>query len=88
MLYDPRYQTLRVALVDARVQAGLTQVTLAQQLKRAQSFVSKVETGGRYLDVVDFLAWCEVTQANPCHILEKVQSAASAPTWLLQPSSK
>lgn len=81
MLYDLRYQALRKALVDARVGAGLTQLGMAQQLQRAQSYVSKVETGGRYLDVIDFLAWCEVAQANPGHILEQVRTAVPS-TWL------
>lgn len=86
MLYDLRYQALRKALVDARVGAGLTQLAMAQRLQRAQSYVSKVETGGRYLDVLDFLAWCEVVQANPCQILQQVQSA-EAIEWLQQPHS-
>lgn len=83
MLYDLRYQALRKALLDARVGSGLTQLDMAQRLQRAQSYVSKVETGGRYLDVMDFLAWCEVAQVNPCHILELVR-AADAAEWLLQ----
>lgn len=59
---------------------------MAQRLQRDQSYVSKVETGGRYLDVMDFLAWCEVARANPCHILEQVR-AADAAEWLQQSRS-
>ncbi|MBC7617373.1 MAG: helix-turn-helix transcriptional regulator [Candidatus Saccharibacteria bacterium] len=83
MLYDLRYQVLRKALVDARVSAGLTQLAMAQRLQRAQSYVSKVETGGRYLDVMDFLAWCEVAQISPGHVLEQVRASDPSP-WLQQ----
>ena len=81
MLYDPRYQVLRQALVDARVKAGLTQVALAEQLRCAQSYVSKIETGGRYMDILGFLTWCEVTSADPCHILRQVQSVVGITPW-------
>ena len=74
MLYDPRYQVLREELVGARIKAGLTQVALAQKLNRAQSFISKVEIGERYVDVIDLLAWCEATQSDPCQVLRRVQA--------------
>ena len=42
-------------LVEARRDAGLTQVALAKKLGRPQSFVSKFERGERRLDVTEFL---------------------------------
>ena len=40
-------------LKQARLEAGLTQVEVARQLRRPQSFVSKAETGERRLDIVE-----------------------------------
>jgi transcriptional regulator with XRE-family HTH domain len=45
----------RKILVEARRDAGLTQVALAKKLGRPQSFVSKFERGERRLDVAEFL---------------------------------
>ena len=73
MLYETRYKALREELVAARARAGLTQSALAQQMGVVQSFVSKIETGERYLDVLEFLRWCEATQADTCAVLRQVQ---------------
>lgn len=77
MLYGTRYDILREELAAARARAGLTQSALAQQLGVAQSFVSKIETGERYLDVLEFLRWCEVTQTDTYALLCKVQKIKS-----------
>ena len=51
------------------MRAGITQFQPAQSLHKVQSFVSKVETGERYLDVLDFLAWCEAVEASAEDVL-------------------
>ena len=57
---SPRYARLAQLLIEAREAAGLTQVQLALRLRRPQSFVSKVESGERRIDVVELL---EITDA-------------------------
>lgn len=52
-------------LVDARREAGLTQRDLAQILKRPRSFVSRIETGERRLDVVEFVAVAKALKIDP-----------------------
>lgn len=74
MLYDVRYVALRQELVQARLRAGITQLQLAQLLHKVQSFVSKVETGERYLDVLDFLAWCEAVDTNAEDMMRKIKA--------------
>lgn len=57
-IHHPRYQALRAVLVDVRTAAGLTQMQLAQRLEVGQSYVSKIERGEAYVDVMLFADWC------------------------------
>jgi transcriptional regulator with XRE-family HTH domain len=72
MLYDYRYETLRKLLLNIRLQARLTQIELAEKLGRGQSFVSKVESGEQYLDVLEFVFWCEACGASPASVITEV----------------
>ena len=47
------YERFRAKLRQARHDAGLSQAQVAQALGRPQSFVSKVESGERRVDVVE-----------------------------------
>jgi transcriptional regulator with XRE-family HTH domain len=51
--YRHRYAQFLGRLRQARVEAGLTQVEVANRLKRPQSFVSKIESGERRVDAVE-----------------------------------
>jgi len=51
--YRHRYAQFLGRLKQARVEAGLTQVDVANSIKRPQSFVSKIESGERRVDVVE-----------------------------------
>jgi transcriptional regulator with XRE-family HTH domain len=59
-LRSPRQIQLQKLLAEARAQAGLTQVQLAERLRRPQSFVAKYEGGERRIDVVEF---CDIASA-------------------------
>jgi transcriptional regulator with XRE-family HTH domain len=51
--YQKAYKRFRIRLVQARRQAGLTQVEVAKRLGRPNSFVSKCELGERRVDIVE-----------------------------------
>jgi transcriptional regulator with XRE-family HTH domain len=53
--YRHRYAQFLGKLKQARVEAELTQVEVAKKLKRPQSFVSKIESGERRVDVVELI---------------------------------
>ena len=69
LLYSHRYKLLREELVRLRLEAGLTQRDLSRKLKKAQPHISKVETGERYLDVIDFIAWVEAINGDAAHLI-------------------
>lgn len=67
-----RYEVLRQKLVRSRVDAGLTQVALAARLNKGQSFVSKIETGERYVDVMQFVLWCEACGVSAADLIATI----------------
>jgi transcriptional regulator with XRE-family HTH domain len=60
------------ALVAAREGAGVTQRELARRLKRAHSYVSRIELGDRRLDVPEFIEWCECLNTDPISVFKRV----------------
>lgn len=71
--FSARYQTLKMLLIDARRNAGLTQAGLAGRLSRPQSFVSKYERGERRLDVVEFIEIAEALGIPPGKFISKLR---------------
>jgi ribosome-binding protein aMBF1 (putative translation factor) len=63
------------ALVDARIKAGLSQKELADKLRHHQSFVARVESGERRIDVVELIALSRAIGFNPFEVLEIVKAA-------------
>ena len=59
-LRNQRHQALMAAMTAARLKAGLTQRQLAARLGRAHSFIGKIESGERQLNVLEF---CELADA-------------------------
>lgn len=45
------------SLRDCRISASMTQQRLAEELRVPQSWVSKIETGERKIDVIEFITW-------------------------------
>ncbi|KCB47960.1 helix-turn-helix domain-containing protein [Bordetella hinzii] len=72
MLYGQRYEAVRRELQQVRLDAGLTQTELANRLGKSQSYVSKVERGEQYIDLIEFMAWCESCKAEPEKIVKKI----------------
>jgi transcriptional regulator with XRE-family HTH domain len=60
------------ALVSARTQAGLTQRELARRLGRSHSFVGKVESGERRLDVLEFVELAGALGVDPRKLIGQI----------------
>lgn len=56
--YDPLYTEFVARLRAARKVSGYTQSELADLLCKPQSYVSKVETSERRIDVIEAARWC------------------------------
>lgn len=50
------YRALADVLIEARLEAGLNQTELGARLGVTQKFISVIETGGRRVDLLEFLA--------------------------------
>lgn len=59
------YKALIDRLVAARMDAGLTQQTVADRLGKPQSYVAKVEGLERRLDVIEFLTMAGAIGFDP-----------------------
>jgi ribosome-binding protein aMBF1 (putative translation factor) len=59
-LGSERHKALISLLIEAREKAGLTQTELAEKIDEYQSFVARLESGQRRVDVVEFLELAEV----------------------------
>ena len=66
---SPLYARLREVLAEKRQAVGLSQTELAARLGKPQSYVSKVESGERGLDVVEFVDFARAIDADPSRIL-------------------
>lgn len=64
-VHTPEYKQLLAALRTARVEAGLSQRELGARLKVPHTWVSKVESGERRIDVVEFNWFCEACGKAP-----------------------
>ncbi|GAV21435.1 helix-turn-helix protein [Mariprofundus micogutta] len=58
--WSARQLQLIEALKTMRINCGLTQVELAAQLNRPQSYISKYEKGERRLDLIELSEICKV----------------------------
>ena len=59
-------------LIAARENSGLTQRELAKRLDRAHSFVGKIESGERQLNVLEFCEYTSLLGVDPAEILRAV----------------
>ncbi len=63
-------------MVAVRKAAGLTQIQIAERLHVGQSFISKMERGDSYVDVLTFVDWCSACGVKPGEVLERLQEQA------------
>lgn len=75
-LYHVDYEDLRKLLRTLRTQAGLTQSQIAEALKVGQSYVSKLERGENFVDVLLYARWCQACGARPGAMLDELLASS------------
>ena len=59
-IYTKEYRKFIKKLKQARKEAGLSQVEVAKKLGKSQSFVSKIESGERRIDIIELKIIAEI----------------------------
>lgn len=68
-IYTRDHKSLIAKLKKAREEAGLQQQDVARLLKRTQSYISKLESGQRRVDVVQLKALAKIYNKPLDHLL-------------------
>lgn len=78
-VHSDEYKVVLKTLVNMRRVAGLTQRELAAKLEREHSFVWRIESGERRLDVVEFAWVCRALGRNAATVYAEMASDWSYP---------
>ena len=71
-LYHADYKDIRALLRRARLGAGFTQMQMAIALDVGQSYVSKLERGENFVDVLLYARWCHACGVRPGSALDEL----------------
>ena len=55
LVYKIEYKRFLDKLRTARVESGFTQVEISKKIKKPQSYISKIETGERRIDISELI---------------------------------
>lgn len=75
-IHHQRYVKLRTHLKAMRKAAGLTQAQLAEQLGQEQAYISRIELGDRYVDMLFYMDWCRSCGHKPSDCLRLLEEAS------------
>jgi transcriptional regulator with XRE-family HTH domain len=70
VIYSKEHKYITERLKKARAEAGLNQMTVARLLGRTQSYVSKVESGQRQVDIVELKLFARIYKKDLSYFLE------------------
>lgn len=70
-IYHRDYEQIRNLLRLIRLEAEFTQTQLAKRLGVGQSYVSKIERGESFVDLLIYVNWCEACGAVPGETLDR-----------------
>jgi transcriptional regulator with XRE-family HTH domain len=71
-VFTDAYKSLIDILITARTEAGITQAELSLRLGKPQPFISKIETGVRRIDVIEFCVIARAMGDDPLRLFEKL----------------
>lgn len=71
-LHDPRYKRILEMMVSARKSAGLTQRDVAARLKQPPSYIGKLESLQRRLDVIEMIDVLDAIGVKPTKFIAEM----------------
>lgn len=72
-IHSVEYIWLREFFLRRRIELGLSQRALGEKMGVVHSFIGKVETGDRRLDIFEFMAYCEGLELDPIWVLTQIK---------------
>lgn len=72
-IHSAEYLWLREFFQKRRMELGLSQRALGEKMGVVHSFIGKVETGERRLDIFEFVAYCEGLDLDPVWVLKQIK---------------
>ena len=76
-VYSEKYKAFLKRLKAARLDAGLTQTEVAQQLNLPQSYISKCESGERRVDVVELMDFAAIYRKPLLYFVSDIYNASN-----------
>ena len=70
-IYSKEHKYLVEQLKKARVEAGLDQEKAAKLLGKTQSYISKIESGQRRIDIIQLKIFAKIYKKNLNFFIEK-----------------
>lgn len=77
-VFSDAHDVLVEALVSARRDAGVLQEDLASRIGKNQSFISRIESGQRRVDILEFVALARALAVDPAKLFQRVLSKLPA----------
>ncbi|GBD89114.1 helix-turn-helix domain protein [bacterium BMS3Abin03] len=74
-LYKNEYKIILEQLYRLRIGSGMRQTDLAEKLNVPQSFVSKIESGERRIDLIELKEICEALGSNLKEFINEFEKA-------------
>ena len=75
-VHSAEHTYLRQLLIRRRLDLGLSQRAWAERMNVVHSFVGKVETGDRRLDIFEFIDYCRALNGQPEEVLQSLLEEA------------
>lgn len=72
-LHSRHYKAFIALLIKEREAVGLSQTQLASALGEYQSFISRIETGQRRVDVIEFMDIAKALGFDPKAFIKKLE---------------
>lgn len=72
-IHSEPHRWLRQRFLQRRLELGLSQRSLGQKMGVIFSFIGKVETGDRRLDLFEFIAYCKGLELDPMEVLKEIE---------------